>query len=152
MSHSIDENQARNLHIAFVTDDVEKTAGWLAELIGVPFPTINVQPSVEIAQARYHGEAANPGFRQAYMYWGEIGIEVLEPDDQPSVFRDFLDRRGPGVHHIGFWVDGIESKTAEFEAEGYPSLQSANFPGGCYTFPDTENELGVFIELLSKRD
>ena len=119
-----------------------------AEMLGIPVPELKSTPPVEIAKPRYNGELAVLGCRQINMRWGGIGIEFIEPDENPSTWRDFLERRGPGIHHIGFRVSDMAAKNEEFHAEGYPTIQEGSFHGGCYAYNNTEPDLGILIELL----
>lgn len=144
----VDETAVKEIHIAFVTDDLEKHATWFANLLGIPVAEFKSTPPIEESKPEYLGKPAVLGCRQSNMRWGGIGIEFIEPDDQPSTWRDFLERRGPGIHHIGFRVRDMDAKNQEFNDEGYPTVQQGSFRGGGYAYNDTEPDLGVLIELL----
>ena len=38
---------------------------------------------------------------------GEVRIELLEPTSPESPIAKFLDKRGPGIHHLAFEVDSV---------------------------------------------
>jgi catechol 2,3-dioxygenase-like lactoylglutathione lyase family enzyme len=136
------------LQICFVTDDLDRSLAYFTDMIGQPVPPTNEQSPPDVARARYLGQASKLGFRTAQLSWRGTLIEFIEPDDEPSTWRDFLDRKGPGVHHLGFTVANFDATRDELSGKGMTVLQEAFFPGGRYAYCDSERELGVVIELL----
>ncbi len=63
-------------------------------------------------------------------------------------WREDLDRKGEGVHHIAFQVKGMKEKLAALDAEGMPLLQKGEYTGGRYAYVDAVKDLKVIIELL----
>ena len=45
-------------------------------------------------------------------------IEIIQPDDKPNPWREFLDTRGEGIHHIGFQVDDVEGEVERMKSHG----------------------------------
>ncbi|HVF33097.1 MAG TPA: VOC family protein [Acidimicrobiales bacterium] len=103
---------------------------------GAPIPNVDldhVAVAVERqAQAwpRYAGDlpsawlggGGTPGFWSAQVtYANGMKVEVLEPylEDQNDFLRRFLDRNGPGPHHLTFKVKDIEAAIATAEEAGY---------------------------------
>lgn len=134
--------------ICFVTADIEKTKTWLAGLLGMPVPETIVTGPREEAETEYLGQPSEARCKLAFFDMANTTIELVEPDEHPSCWRDFLDRNGPGCHHIAFKVGGMKKKIAAFEQGGYPLLQKGEFEGGRYAYVDTEPQLGVLVELL----
>jgi hypothetical protein len=59
---------------------------------------------------------------------GETYIELLQPLDGASIFREFIDQRGEGLHHIGYWAKSMEEAENiinAFAARGVPVLMSS---------------------------
>lgn len=50
-------------------------------------------------------DVPSEGVRVAMVYAGQTRIELLEPSAPDSPLQGFLDKRGPGVHHLAFKVD-----------------------------------------------
>lgn len=50
---------------------------------------------------------------------GDVTVELLEPRDAGSPVARFLDRRGPGIHHICYRVPDLDGALARCRAEGY---------------------------------
>ena len=135
--------------IGFVVKDIEKTAAEYARLFGVPVPPITWTDPLEKAQTRYHGEPSTARARLAFFQVGQLSIELIEPDGQPSTWQDCLDQKGEGVHHIAFNVQGMKENIARLEVEGLECLQTGEYTGGRYAYLDAaENKFKVVLELL----
>ena len=76
-------------------------------------------------------------------------IELIEPLEGPSLYHEWLDAHGEGLHHIGMRVPDLEEGIRE---RGYPVLQSGRGYGldgdGGFAYLDTERDLGVILELI----
>jgi methylmalonyl-CoA/ethylmalonyl-CoA epimerase len=134
--------------VAFVTDDIEKTANWMAGFFDMPVPEISMSGPRSEAETEYMGDPSEARCKLAFFEFGNVTLELVGPDENPSCWRDFLDKDGPGCHHIAFKVNGMKKKIAGFEQGGYPLLQKGEFTGGRYAYVDTEPQLGILIELL----
>ncbi len=66
----------------------------------------------------------------------------------PSTWKDFLDEKGEGVHHIAFMVKGTDQVVARLEKKGIGLIQQGHYTGGMYSYMDSEASLGVILELL----
>ena len=136
------------LQAAFVTPDIEKTKKWMAEFFGVDLPETSVTRPPAEAETEYLGGPSEARAKLAFFPLGNLTIELIEPNEQPSCWRDFLKRRGPGFHHLAFKVKGMKAHITSFEEDGYPLLQKGEFTRGRYAYLDTEPQLGALIELL----
>jgi catechol 2,3-dioxygenase-like lactoylglutathione lyase family enzyme len=141
-------NERSVFQVCFVTGDIEKSKSWLAGVLGVEPPTTIVSGAREEAETKYRGAASDARCKMAFFPLDNTTIELIEPDEHPSCWRDFLDRNGPGCHHIAFRVGGMKRTIAAFEAGGHPLLQKGEFAGGRYAYVDTEPQLGILVELL----
>lgn len=138
------------IQICFVTDDAERTAAWFGDLIGRSDITSAKAADPEAAKARYRCRDASVSCKIKFMRFGNIDLEFLEPGPEPSAWRDILEQRGPGLHHIAFRTSDMHSHAAYLEGKGHPLLQSGEFDGGGgrYAYFDTHQQLGALIELL----
>jgi catechol 2,3-dioxygenase-like lactoylglutathione lyase family enzyme len=137
--------------VAFVVDDLE--AG--QELFGRMFGIFrwSVWPNLAEGQAdkTYYGEPEEFQFSCAYAYAGEVQIELCKHDSGRSIYADWTAARGPGLHHIGFTVNGeaeFERVKGVLEAQGARNAMGGRRPGRSrYAYFDTVETLGCYTEI-----
>ena len=137
------------MQVGLLVNDIEKTAQVYADFLGVAKPEIKVTDVIEKSQARYRGSPTKARAKLAFFKVGEgLDIELIEPDNEPSTWREDLNRKGEGVHHIAFQVKGMKEKIADLQKENMPLVQSGEYTGGRYAYVDANRDLKVLIELL----
>ena len=96
--------------VGFIVKDIEASAQRYAELFGMqPRPMIR-HLGYGRAKTTVNGQPSEATARLAFFEIGQLTIELIQPDDKPSVWRDFLDKHGEGVHHIAFRVDDTKRR------------------------------------------
>ena len=136
------------IQIAIVVEDIEKAAKAWSSFFGIPEPEITDAASEGNPDVTYRGEIASYGLKAANIRVGNIVIELHEPDKRASTFREFLDRHGSGVHHLGFEVgESRDSIISELEGMGCGMRQIGFYPGSSWTIVDSEDELGVNLNI-----
>jgi methylmalonyl-CoA/ethylmalonyl-CoA epimerase len=92
-------------HVALGVPRIEDAAHFLVETLG----------------GEEHGGGPGLGFR--FFQWEFAGggkIEILEPAGAPDGFlHRFLERRGPGIHHVTFKVPDLEAAAEQARGCGY---------------------------------
>jgi catechol 2,3-dioxygenase-like lactoylglutathione lyase family enzyme len=138
------------MQICFVTDDVVKSAQWFSDLTGKPIPKEGKAAEPDAAQAIYDGKPAAVGCRIMMFKFGNIDVEFLQPGPEKSAWRDLLEEKGPGCHHIAFRTRNLTKRNAFLEGKGHRLVQRGEFDGGHgrYAYYDTVKDLGVMVELL----
>jgi methylmalonyl-CoA/ethylmalonyl-CoA epimerase len=135
--------------VGLLVHDIEKTAQTYADFLGVAKPEIKVTDVVEKSQAKYRGSPTKARAKLAFFKVGQgLELELIEPDSEPSTWREDLNRRGEGVHHIAFQIKGMKEKLADLQKENMPLVQSGEYTGGRYAYVDANKDLKVLIELL----
>ena len=135
--------------IGFLVHDIEKSARVYADFLGVDVPQIKMTGTLEEAQTRYKGKPSTARAKLAFFKIGPtIELELIEPTQEPSTWRDDLNRKGEGVHHIAFVIKGMKDKIAALERNGAPLLQTGEYTGGRYAYLDGARDMKVIIELL----
>ncbi len=67
-------------------------------------------------------EVPSEQVKVAMVYAGRTRIELLEPTAPDSPIQKFLDKRGPGIHHLAFKVDDTGNMIKVLAADGAPLL------------------------------
>jgi methylmalonyl-CoA epimerase len=87
--------------------------------------------------------------RIAFVKIGETEIELLEPLDDDNTVQRFIQRRGPGLHHICLEVDDIRATMDELMERGVEFVDPDPEPGAvgqvAFILPDVGR--GVLVEL-----
>lgn len=88
-------------------------------------------------------------FRCALAMVGDTQIELIQPIYGMPIFEDFLARTGGGLHHIKEIVtdEQMEEQLQDYAERGMPNVYGAHFSDATFYFPDTEEALGINIEL-----
>lgn len=134
--------------IGILVNDVEKVSAAYAEFFGLKKPEIIVTDTETIAQTRHNGVATQARAKLAFFDMGSLQLELIEPDHEPSTWRDYLNEHGEGPHHIAIMVEGMKEKIMLLEGKGFPLQQKGEYTGGRYAYMDTFKELKVIVELL----
>lgn len=96
-------------------------------------------------------EVGEQGVRVAMLAIGETHIELLEPLSAGSPVGKFLEKRGPGIHHIAVKVSDIRATLAQLKEKGLRLIDETPRVGarGClvaFVHPSSAN--GVLLELV----
>jgi catechol 2,3-dioxygenase-like lactoylglutathione lyase family enzyme len=138
------------IQIAIVVDDIERALDAWCELFDAPRPEVRVTDATANPNEIYRGSVASYGLKLAVIDCKERGfiIELHEPDENPSTFREFLDKHGNGVHHVGFEVgQARDAVIGELEGLGYVMRTIGMYPDGSWTIVDGEDSLGVNLNV-----
>ena len=137
--------------VAIVVRDIEESSKRWAEILGQPIPNIiTVAPGSEVAMT-YRGGPSDAQAKLAFFNLGQVQLELIEPMGGKSTWQEALDKNGESVHHLAFWVEGMQ-KSVDFLAQhSVPMIQRGDMGEGQYAYFDGEERLGVVLELLEKK-
>jgi len=131
-------------------------------IAGVVFDHLAVAgPSRETLLQRYAGdlgagfvvEGPTAGLRATIVRFANgVKLEAIEPDtsEGEDFLVRFLDRHGPGVHHVTFAVDDLDAAAAETEAVGYRLLGSRT-TGLAEVFVHPKEASGIVVQYTEAR-
>lgn len=134
--------------IAYITDDLEVSLKYWTEMFGVgPFFLLN---SSGIENMRYRGEVSDVDITAALSYNGSMCIEIIKQNDSsPSVYKEIMDKRGPGFHHWGYMTTDFDADVERYLSSGYELAFSGNVKtGGRFAYMDSFDALGGMVELI----
>ena len=115
--------------VALVVNDLEKSMREYSETMGWGPWTIYEYKTPRLHDTIVRG--ASPGaftWIGAETPVGSTYVELLQPLEGPSIFREFIDQHGEGLHHIGYWAKTMEEAEEikrTFASRGVPVLMSA---------------------------
>lgn len=123
-------------HIGIAVNNLNEANNLFAEILGESHYKIE--------------EVAGENVLTSFFKVGEIKIELLESKDDDGPISKFLEKRGPGIHHIAFDVEDIEERIAYFEKKGFRLLNKAPKKGAdnkLIAFLHPKDTSGVLVEL-----
>ena len=124
-------------HVALLVPDLDEAMALYSERFGVAFT--------------FRERNDDGGFEVAGFEVGDAHIELLAPTRSDSVISGALERRGPGIHHIGLEVEDLDARLAELQATGVrlTSDTSRRGSGGSrIVFIHPKDMLGSMLELV----
>ena len=124
-------------HIGIATRDLEGALSFWRDKLGL---------SLESTE-----EVSDQGVRVAMLALGEASVELLEPSIEGSPVAKFLEKRGPGIHHIAVRVDDIRSMLSHLKEQGLRLIDESPRigAGGCLVaFVHPSSTDGVLLELV----
>jgi methylmalonyl-CoA/ethylmalonyl-CoA epimerase len=123
-------------HIGIAVRDLEQQVGLYRDVLGLELLGTEV---IEDQQVRV-----------AMFRVGESAIELLTPTSPESPVAKFLDRRGEGVHHLAYEVQGVEGLLADLEEKGVELIDKkprAGAHGKRIAFLHPRSTFGVLTEI-----
>ena len=134
--------------VGIVVKDIEKTAEAFAQAFGIERPVWNWTDEYEKSRTEYRGEPSEARAKLAFMKFGSVEIELIEPDEEKSTWREHLATRGEGIHHLAFVIKGMDGHVERAEAAGMNLVQKGEYDGGRYAYIDALPDLKMVVELL----
>ena len=86
----------------------------------------------------------------AFFNVGDVNIETLEPTSEDSIINKYLNKNGPGIHHVAFLVDNINAAISYFKNNNIrviydpPKIGASN---KLITFLHPKDTFGILMEL-----
>jgi catechol 2,3-dioxygenase-like lactoylglutathione lyase family enzyme len=94
--------------MAVLVRDIDKAAKRL-ETLGIG-PFVQGQPPAGAEGLYYLGKPLLSNSRVSIIRIGNMQLELIQPDDKPNPWTEFLNTKGEGIHHIGFQVKDVEEE------------------------------------------
>jgi methylmalonyl-CoA/ethylmalonyl-CoA epimerase len=123
-------------HIGVAVKSIDETLAFYRDQLGMAF-----QGAEEVTEQKV---------RVAMLAVGESKIELLEPTAADSPVAKFLEKNGPGVHHVAYEVADLEAAIARMLADGARMIDEKPRHGAHGTriaFVHPKSSQGVLTEL-----
>ncbi|MBI3159626.1 MAG: methylmalonyl-CoA epimerase [Chloroflexi bacterium] len=123
-------------HIAIVVDDIDNALGFWRDALGLNLSHVEDVPDQRSVVA--------------FLPTGASEVELVKPTSRDTGVARFLEKRGPGIHHICFEVEDIEDALASLKADGIRLINETpqiGTGGKKIAFIHPESTHGVLVEL-----
>ena len=123
-------------HVGIAVSDLQASLAFFRDALG-----LHVESTEEVGSQRV---------RATFLSTGQSTLEMLEPTAPDSPIAKYLDKRGPGMHHVALRVDDIEAALAHLKSRGVRLIDEKPRPGAehalvAFIHPSAAN--GVLVEL-----
>jgi methylmalonyl-CoA/ethylmalonyl-CoA epimerase len=126
-------------HLAIAVNSITQALPFWRDTLGLPLIGIEEVPTEKV--------------RVAMLGAGAARIELLEPTAPDSPISAFLDKRGPGLHHVALRVRDVKAASDSISAKGCPLIGAAARPGAhgsLVSFLHPKGTGGVLVELVQE--
>lgn len=140
--------------ICVVTRDIFRTLSQFVR-IGVGPWRIYTFDSTTVKDQTFRGKSQSQSLKLALAWSGTTFWEVIQPLEGESIYKEWLEEHGEGIHHVAQDCKGIplSERISEFERRGYKVTQSGCHMGQVkFAYLDTEASTGFAIELMEFPD
>jgi methylmalonyl-CoA/ethylmalonyl-CoA epimerase len=123
-------------HVAMVVDDLDATLSFWRDGLGLELTHIKDVPA-EKSQV-------------AFLPVGASELELVNPTSADSGLKRYLEKRGPGMHHLCLEVDDIEGMLKHLKDRGIQLINEmpvTGLGGKRYAFIHPKSANGVMVEL-----
>jgi methylmalonyl-CoA epimerase len=132
---AMDESPLAIHHVGVAVPSIDDAMHFYGDKLG-----LSVVESLELPDRQ---------LKVAFVQAANMLIELLEPTDPNSTVSRFLERRGPGLHHLCFGTTDIRRHLRDLEDKGVELIDTEPRPGahGPVAFLQPSSALGVLVEL-----
>jgi len=127
-------------HIGIAVNDLEEAIRFYEEKLGLECYAIEEVPDQKV--------------KTAFFKVGQTKIELLGSTDPEGPVGKFLQKKGQGIHHLAFSVDGIEQQLEMAEKNGVQLIDSSPRKGAeglDIAFLHPKSTFGVLTEICEKK-
>ncbi|WP_077326851.1 methylmalonyl-CoA epimerase [Virgibacillus siamensis] len=128
-------------HIGIAVDTIEKALPFYTDTLGLELEGVE---SVE-----------SEGVKVAFLKIGDSRFELLEPTNDQSSIKKFIDKKGEGIHHIALDVNDVDKRIETLKTRGIPLINQESKPGAhnsqiAFIHPKAAH--GVLFELCQQQE
>ncbi len=124
-------------HIGIAVKSIDESLKLYKDVLGMDYKGIEELP--------------DRALKTAFIQTGDSMIELLEPTSEKSTIAKFIEKKGPGIHHIALHVKNVKETMETLKKKGYRLLSEEPEKGAhgtkvAFLHPKSTN--GVLLELV----
>ncbi len=126
-------------HVAIAVRDLDAAIVWYRDALG--------------AEVAHRETAEHDGVEEALLAVAESYVQLISPTRDDSPVARFLDKRGEGLHHVGYRVPDCAAALAAMVRAGATPIDEVPRPGSRNTtiaFIHPQGSFGTLIELVEE--
>ena len=135
------------IQVAYVVRDIDAAMRRHWEVCGIGPWSVYEFSAPKVRDYMYRGKPATHACLIAVSWRDQVQLELMQPVSGYSIYDEFLDAKGEGMHHIKLYYADCTRAVADYGAKGYGVIQSGRFDEDEHYYLDTEKDFGYIIEL-----
>lgn len=140
--------------ICIIVPDVEKVARVFCDTFGVGPWQFYTYGKPLVKRMTRNGKPTEYKMRIALANIGPLRIELIEPIEGDTVYKEFVEQHGYGMHHLGILTDNMQESLKKAKEAGLSmTMDGAGFGpdnDGHYAYLDTEKMVYTTFELIER--
>jgi methylmalonyl-CoA/ethylmalonyl-CoA epimerase len=134
--------------VGIVVKDLQKAVDNYQQKFGIgPWMTMRIGSPL-LRDLTLRGKPVEASMMGAIAQNGNIQMELIQPLEGPSIWKEFLEQRGGGIHHFQSSEQDQNITLATFKEMGVDVLMSGRMGDNIFYYMDTEPLLGTIYELI----
>ena len=145
---------SETIQVCVVSRDHRRTMEGFVKLGIGPWRVYHYKEAPGIRNTEYRGKAETFHMTLCLAWTGQMLWEIVEPLDGRTIYHEFLEAHGEGIHHVAFAGGDkpYDAQIAEFEARGFPVIQSGLLKDVVrFHYFDTEEATGTTFEIYDPK-
>jgi hypothetical protein len=136
----------RLTQFAYVVEDIQRSMKDFSDRLGIG-PWFVSGPFVP-PEGVYRGRPTDMKLTLAIAFSGSMTVELIQQhDDKPSVYQEFIAKRGYGFHHWAIGSRDLDGTVADYRSRGFDVAFSDRSPRGVRIAGDTVPGMLEIIEV-----
>jgi methylmalonyl-CoA/ethylmalonyl-CoA epimerase len=128
-------------HIGIAVKDLEESIKYYEDILGLECYAVE--------------EVKDQKVKTAFFMVGQTKIELLESTDPEGPIGKFIEKKGEGIHHLAFAVEGIEKALDELKTKGVQLVDQNPRKGAeglDIAFLHPKSTRGILTELCENKN
>ena len=136
--------------VCIVVRDLQKTMEHYWTHLGIGPWKIYLLEEPLLREMTLKGKPTKYRMHVAICEMENIWIELIQPLSGDTIYKEFLEQKGEGLHHLGLMVENLDLEMERFETNGIGTVQTGRFQGGGFAYLDTQEKFGTVFELIER--
>ncbi len=135
------------LQVCVVVEDLREAMRHYWEVLGIgPWKIYTFEPP-DLTDTTLRGAPEPYSMKVGLAQIGNVQWELIQPLTGRSTYREFLEQKGGGLHHVLVQVENYDDTLKELQKRDIGVLMGGSWRGATYAYADTEKSLGTVLEF-----
>lgn len=140
-------NDGQIVQVAHVVRDINKKMELYWNKLGIgPWKIYTLKPPL-LRDSLVNGNLSDHTYLIALAKRESLQFELIQPLTGRSIYDDFLEEKGEGLHHIKFYFKNCQKVIQDYKQKGFKVIQSGKIDDDEFYYLDTSSILDYIIEI-----